>query len=77
MPHGEGAEPVAQVRIVTGEFAEQRATDAIEPELRVAHQLQMQIRRRAGVLPLQRIEQAIGSSLNFLPPVAAKSCAST
>lgn len=68
---------VEQVRTVAVERAEQRASDAIEPKLRLLHELQMQVGRRRIVFPLQRIQQALGSTLNFVPPTASKSSTST
>jgi hypothetical protein len=41
----------------------QHSSDEIEPELRIAHELQVKI---AVVLPLQRIEQALRLDLELL-----------
>jgi hypothetical protein len=48
-----GAEPFAQLPIAADECAEQRGFNAIEPELQIAHELQMKVGRRTIVLPLQ------------------------
>jgi hypothetical protein len=48
-----GAEPLAQPAIVTDECAEQRGSNAIEPERRIAHELQMKLGRRTIVPSLR------------------------
>jgi hypothetical protein len=57
---------MAQPRVAALSFAEQHDGNEIEPELRVAHQLQMQVWRRAVVQRLQRVQQALRVELELL-----------
>jgi hypothetical protein len=61
-----GTEPVAQLWIVAVRCAEQYGGDEVEPELPIARELQMEVGRRAVVLPVQRVEQALQVDLELL-----------
>jgi hypothetical protein len=67
------AEAVAQLPVVTDECAAQRGSNPIEPELRIAHERQIKVGWSTIVLTLQEYSMRCGSSLKFLPPMAAKS----
>jgi hypothetical protein len=58
---------------VTDECAAQRGSNAIEPGLRIAHELQIKVGWNTIVLTSQAYGRRCGSSLKFLPPTAAKS----